>query len=36
MRLIEGEMGRDGTRGRWREEFNEDGEARIDRGRKVR
>ena len=31
---IEGEMGIDGMRGRWREEFNEDGEERIDRGRK--
>ena len=27
-------MGIDGTRGRWREEFNKDGEERIHRGRK--
>ena len=27
-------MGIDGIRRRWREEFNEDGEERIDKGRK--
>ena len=31
---IEGEIGIDGMRGRWREEFKEDGEERIDRGSK--
>ena len=31
---IEGEIGIDGTRGKWREEFSKDGEERIGRGRK--